>query len=407
MANLKDLKVNHESYISLHVQLHNLLRQLIVSGHWRNGDRIPSEPQLAQSLKISRSTVRIALQSAELEGLITRSPGRGTFVTYQPGKRQNTQYIGYVTRNFHNDIHRVLLSSTETELRSADYRVIFSNAHNNDEEVLVLQQLLDDNIQGLILWPNANPTADQIDILQRYRALGIPIVFVDRRVDGIEADYVASDNFGGTVNLVSHLVELGHRHILYLCSNIRNLFPIEERLRGYRAVVHQHHLHAYQPLLINSPPHNFFLEADIHTLLDTSSDELIAQIIELLQKVEPLPTAIACVNDALAILTMRALKRMGLQVPTDISVVGFDDIDLAAYMPVPLTTVLQDAHTIGQVAARLLLDRLDGFSVPPRHEVVPTHLQIRMSSSTPISSITSLSAETAIWKEETDGEKRQ
>ena len=83
---LEKIRLDHNSYISLHVQLHNQLRRLIVSGRWRYGERIPTEAQLSRHLDISRTTVRIALQRIEVEGLIKRNAGRGTFVTWQPQK---------------------------------------------------------------------------------------------------------------------------------------------------------------------------------------------------------------------------------------------------------------------------------------------------------------------------------
>ena len=77
---LDKIRLDHNSYISLHVQLHNQLRRLIVSGRWQFGERIPTEMQLARHLDISRTTVRIATQRLEVEGLIKRTAGRGTFV---------------------------------------------------------------------------------------------------------------------------------------------------------------------------------------------------------------------------------------------------------------------------------------------------------------------------------------
>lgn len=381
---LSALKLDHDSYIALHVQLHNALRQLIVSGRWQNGERIPSEPQLANHLNISRTTVRIAFQKAEVEGLITRAAGRGTFVSYEASEHTNTRFIGYVTRSFHNEIHRVLLSSVETELRSEGYNVIFSNARSNAEEVDVLEQLLNDKVSGLILWANANVTDGQRDILQEYQARDIPIVFIDRLVDSIDSDYVGSDNFGGTYALMHHLVELGHERIVYLTHSIKNLYPVDERYRGYRAAIEEHNLHRYDIWKINSPHANEFFETDLFQLLDEQNSNLNTQIIQLMEKVDPKPTAIACVNDAVGIITMRALRQMGLNVPNDVSVVGFDDISLAAHMDVPLTTASQNAHAIGERAAQTLLERLDGLNNPPAHHTVPTRLQIRMSTTTPI-----------------------
>lgn len=83
-SKLEKIRLDHNSYISLHVQLHNQLRRLIVSGCWQYGERIPTEAQLSRHLDISRTTVRIALQRIEVEGLIKRNAGRGTFVTWKP-----------------------------------------------------------------------------------------------------------------------------------------------------------------------------------------------------------------------------------------------------------------------------------------------------------------------------------
>ncbi|MGB7340392.1 MAG: GntR family transcriptional regulator [Phototrophicaceae bacterium] len=383
-SKLSAIKLDHDSYIALHVQLHNTLRQLIVSGRWQQGDRIPSEPQLAQHLEISRSTVRIALQKIEVEGLITRAAGRGTFVSYNPTEHINTGFIGYVTRSFHNEIHRVLLSSVETELRSEGYNIIFSNAENNEEEVSVLEQLLHDNIRGLVLWANANITEGQRAILREYQARNIPIVYIDRFVDGVLTDFVGCDNRGGTQALMEHLIELGHDHIVYLKHNTDNLYPVDERYSTYKSIIEAHNLYHYDVWKVNSPNRDEFYETDIFQLLDDEDAIFNQQITRLIEETNPKPTAIICVNDALAILTMRAIRTMGLNVPQDISVVGFDDLSLAAYLDTPLTTASQNAHQIGVEAAKILLERLDGSTKNHQHITVPTRLQIRMSTSTPI-----------------------
>ena len=133
-----------------------------------------------------------------------------------------------------------MLSSAETELRSAGYQVIFSNAQDNAEEAQTLQQLLDDNVAGLMIWANANPTAQTKSLLREYQRREIPVVFVDRPIPGIETDYVSSDNFSGSYDLVNHVIELGHRQIVFLMPNINNLLPIDDRHRGYTAAVNEH-----------------------------------------------------------------------------------------------------------------------------------------------------------------------
>lgn len=381
---LAGIKLHHDSFISLHIQLHNALRQQIISGRWGTGERIPSEPQLAKHFNISRTTVRLAFQKAEIEGLITRVPGKGTFVSYNINERDETRFIGYVTRSFHSEIHLTLLSNIETALRSAGYNVIFSNADNNDQEAEVLQELLQDDIAGLILLANTRVTDQERRILQEYNAKQIPIVLIDRFVDSIQADFVASDNFGGTYGLVQHLIELGHQDIYHLTQNAKNVFPIDERHRGYYEAMEKNALSPFAPWQLNSPNQTEFFESDLFHFLEDKDNAHKEQMVEFIKHANPAPTAISCVNDATAILAIRAIRSMGLKVPDDISVVGFDDIRLAAYLDVTLTTAAQDAHTIAQHAADILLERLDGNNNAHQHITVPTRLQIRMSTTTPL-----------------------
>ena len=104
----------------------------------------------------------------------------------------------------------------------------------------------------------------------------------------------------------------------------------------------------------------------------------------LMNNVEPKPSAIVCINDILAIVTISALQNIGIRVPNDVSVVGFGDISMASYIGVPLTTVSQNAYELGRVASKMIIDRLQGKDVPPRFEKVPTRLRIRKSAAPPV-----------------------
>ena len=87
-----------------------------------------------------------------------------------------------------------------------------------------------------------------------------------------------------------------------------------------------------------------------------------------------------CLNDWLALLSMQAMKQLGVKVPDAISIAGFDDIDLAVHLEVPLTTVAQDPFQIGKRAAQVLLDRLENNTQSARLEIIPTELRIRSST---------------------------
>lgn len=381
---LARIRLDHNSYISLHVQLHNQLRRWITSGRWQIGERIPTEAQLSRHLDISRTTVRIALQRLEVEGMIQRTAGRGTFVAHQAQNHGGSHAIGYITHSFHNEIHSIMLSSAETELRSAGYQVIFSNAATLADEAAILQQMLDENVAGLLIWASARPTPDTIAVLEEFQRRGIPIVFIDRLIDGIKADYVASDNFGGAYELVTHLISLGHEHIVQLIPNISGLRAIDERHRGYVAATQAQGLPVYAPWKLDPPERPEFHETDIYSLVGEKSEQIIEQVVHLLNAVETKPTAIACINDILAIITISALHEIGIAVPEEVSVVGFDDISMASHIGVPLTTVAQNAYELGATASKQLLDRLEGDDSAPRARAVPTRLRIRASTAAPL-----------------------
>lgn len=381
---LCEIRLDHSSFISLHVQLHNQVRRLILSERWRFGERIPTEAQLAEHLDISRTTVRIALQRIEVEGLIKRTAGRGTFVVYRAQDSGASRSIGYLTCSFHNEIHTNILNSAQTELRSAGYHVIFSNSHDRDDEARILRQLLDDKVAGLLLWSNAKPTAATRSILLEYERRQIPIVLLDRPVAGIRADYVASDNFGGAYDLVQHLIEQGHQHIVPLMPNVDALHPVNERHRGYLTAIEENGMVAYAPWQINPLQRHEFHETDIYSLVGEHSQHVSEQIEELMHAVSPKPTAIVCVNDILAIIAISALRKLGFRVPENISIVGFDDIGMASHIGVPLTTVSQNAYELGKVASRMLIERLRGDDMPPRCHRAPTQLRIRSSTAAPL-----------------------
>ena len=135
-----------------------------------------------------------------------------------------------------------------------------------------------------------------------------------------------------------------------------------------------------KPWIIGQPNTEIGASYALQSSLDQSSLE-IQQIKNYISTFQPCPTAIFALNDWLALLAMQTMKRLGLKVPDAISIAGFDDIDLAVHLEVPLTTVAQDPFRIGKRAAQLLLDRLENNTHRARLEIIPTELRIRGSTS--------------------------
>lgn len=383
MNKVSDIVIAHNSVISFHVQLHNQLRQLILSGHWAHGTRIPSESQLAEHLKLSRSTVRLALQQAEIEGLIERVVGRGTFVAYLPTQEHVSRLIAFIACGFDAENHLLILNGAENELKARGYQIVFNNTQSHQEELDILNRLKDEDFAGVLLWPNVDASQPNHSDLMTYHQFPLPIVLMDRTIHGLDYDCVTSDNYGGAQALMRHLVELGHQRIVFLSHHETDLITVAERHRAYRDVLLESGLTPADPWLIGQPGIEISATFAFRSSVDVKS-LVLHQIKEYMLNARPRPTAIFALNDYLAVLAIRAMRLLDLRVPDAISVTGFDDIDLAVHLEVPLTTVAQDSFTIGKRAAQLLIDRIEGYSGPATFELVPTQLRLRSSTSVPV-----------------------
>jgi len=381
MNKVTDIVISLDSVVSLHAQLHNQLRQVILSGRWPHGSRIPSEIQFAEHLKLSRSTVRLALQIAEIEGLIERAAGRGTFVAYAPSKERKNRMVAFVTCDFDAENHLLLLTGAESEVKARGYQMLFFKAKNHQEEADILNTLQEDETAGVLLWANSvhshqenGPGIEQFQF---------PIVLVDRKIYGFDCDCVTSDNYGGSQALMRHFIELGHRRIVFLCHQEMQLSTVAERYQAYRDTLLEAGETPPEPWLIGQAGKELGVRSMLRLAADPRSPE-IQTIKEYMLKTYPRPTAIFAVHDFMAVLCLRALRALDLDVPNDVSVAGFDGTDLAAQLEVPLTTVAQDPLTIGKRGAQILIDRIEGYSGPSSYEIIPTQLYVRSSTSIPV-----------------------
>ncbi|MEO8395872.1 MAG: substrate-binding domain-containing protein, partial [Chloroflexota bacterium] len=238
-------------------------------------------------------------------------------------------------------------------------------------------------VAGVLLWSYAEASRPQPTNAFSYHEIPMPMVLMDRQIYGMDYDLVTSDNYGGGRALMEHLVSLGHRNIVFLTHYETELVTVVERYRAYCDVMGEAGLIPAQPWYIGQRGHEIGANDTLRSTDDQNSLEL-RQIKDYILSAQPRPTAIFALNDYLALLAARTLKLLGLRVPDAMSIGGFDDIDLAAHLEVPLTTVAQDMFVIGKRAAQLLIERLGGEGGPPKYEIIPTELRIRSSTAVPL-----------------------
>jgi LacI family transcriptional regulator len=208
-------------------------------------------------------------------------------------------------------------------------------------------------VDGLII----APAASDHSYLQRDRAAGVALVFVDRPASFGDADVVLTDNVGGARAAVSHLIEHGHRRIAFL-GDRPELHTAGERLRGYRDALARHGIREEIALIRGAE----------HAPYAVTRELLVAE--------DP-PTALFTSQNLITIDAVRAIHDLGLQ--RQVAHVGFDDVALADVIEPGLTVIAQDAAALGRSAAELLFSRLDGFTGPSRRVVHPTTLIARGS----------------------------
>ncbi len=379
--NVSDITLNDSSFYSLHLQLYQSLRQLIYTGQWADGSLIPSEPKLARHLGISRSTVRLALQRAELEGLIRREAGKGTFVSFSDNSKFRSSFVAFVLNQMVDEWSAMLLKGAESEMREHGYRLIFCRTPPHQNTMQTLHELQKDHVAGVLLWSDFT-TSEQRAYRDELSLLEIPVVLVDRKIEGVEFDCVASENYAGARQIMQHLIDLGHEDIVFLSHQRSSVSAVADRLRGYRDAMEEAGLQPYDVWYVGNPDEESTAEDILYTTGLNQRTEII-EIMRMYQQSARKPTAIFALNDILAVVALSAAELMNLHVPNDLSIAGFDDLPLTAYLRVPLTTVTQDIFEIGRQAAQLLLNRLSGEEMPVQVIEIPTRLHVRESTAAP------------------------
>jgi len=272
-----------------------------------------------------------------------------------------TQTIGLVLEDVSNPFSSALHRAIEDSARARNV-LVFAGSCEEDatRERELIGSFRDRRVDGIIVVPASH---DHTYLYEEQRA-GTALVFVDRPAGHLDADSVVSDNLGGSVAAVEHLLEQGHRRIAFL-GDLLSISTAHDRLQGYKQAL----LHAG----IGND------SALVRTGL-RDPDVAAAAVDELLALPEP-PTALFTSQNLLTIGGAHALRRAGLD--RRIALIGFDDIPLADLVDPAISGVAQDPQGIGQVAAELLFRRLDGDTSPTVHHVMPVELIARGSGEFP------------------------
>lgn len=273
---------------------------------------------------------------------------------------QSPKIIGVIIPQFTHFYFSSILSGIEEEATVRGYRIMVAQSNERYErEVRICQSFFENKVCGIIVSQAKDTT--KYDHFQRLIDMGIPLVFYDRICTGVEASRVVVDDYMGAYTAVSHLIDTGCRRIAYYGTKLTMEIG-KNRYNGYRDALLKNGL---------TPNPDWVKECDNRADAEAFTPSLFQQ--------EEVPDAFFAVNDDTAIGILYTAKRMGFRVPEDISICGFTNGNRAIACDPMLTTVEQRGVTVGEEAANILINEVEG-SVPNgkvERRVVRTRLIIR------------------------------
>jgi LacI family transcriptional regulator len=274
-----------------------------------------------------------------------------------------TQAIGLLTEGVGNAFFSAVIHGVDQQVAIADYDFLLCTTHaRQGKEAEYVARLAHGMVDGLlIVLPRSLP-----DYVEQLRAERFPFVLIDYDAEAPGCNVVNASNRSGTRGAIEHLIALGHQRIGFITGR-EAVGATHQRLAGYRDALTQ----AGLPLRAGDVVPGDFEEPRGYE----AACDLLGR--------DERPTAIFASSDLAALGVIRAAQDLGLEVPTDLSVVGFDDIPEASWVAPALTTVRQPLRDMGRVAVRRLMSLLAEPDQPPARIVLDTELVIRRSTAPP------------------------
>nr|WP_311289772.1 LacI family DNA-binding transcriptional regulator [Paenibacillus glycanilyticus] len=274
---------------------------------------------------------------------------------------KKTYALGLLVPDISNPFFAEIARAVEDEGQRHGYSVFICSTDNKDEKALHYAALLQQkNVDGVII----STGMKDLSVLNPLLQGGVPVALLAREFPSVEVPSVVVDDYAGGAAAAEHLILLGHSRLAVLAEQ-DSISSSRERVKGFRQTAEAAGL-VLEPLFVVSCGHN------------DGKDRAM----ELLQ-MKDRPTAIFCCNDLLAIGALRAAKELGLRIPQDCSIIGFDDTVLASVTDPPLTTVAQPIEQMGQRAVQLVVRRIGQPGEVSERVVLAPSLTIRQSAAVP------------------------
>jgi DNA-binding LacI/PurR family transcriptional regulator len=305
--------------------------------------------EVAQKAKVSVSTVSRVINdnypvSAAVREKVVQCLQE---LNYRPNgiarslKSSKTKMIGFVVADISNPFFMRIAKAMESVISDEDQSIVFCSSDGIPEkEKKLLESLNEKRVEAMVI-ASSDPESRYIRQLVDE---GMPVVLIDRKVKGIDTDVVVEDNYNTAYSLTKHLIERGHRKIAIVNVSLAISVGLE-RFKGFTDALKHYRLPLHQEYVLNDSFQKEDACAAVEKMIAANRNNL--------------PTAIFCCNNIMGLGTILALKKMGLKIPDDISVVSFGMMDLLEFVEPKLTVAIQNATAIGRKAGQIIMERIN------------------------------------------------
>lgn len=351
-----------------YLQLAAKLRTDIREGVYRASNRLPTEMQLAAQYDVSRQTVRQALALLSKEGLIEKRQGSGSHILGSTVQMAGNN-VAIVTSYVNDYIFPSLLQNVQSVMDKSNYStLVYSTQNQPYREREILYSLLEHPTRGMLIegvktaLPNPN-----LDLYQRLKKMGIPMVFIHGSYPALNAVCVSDDNESGGYQAVQYLLRKGYTKLggIFKSDDIQG----HQRYYGFLSAMRDANLPFPDEQIL------WYSTEQRHALLELGYKEWLSHFVQMVGKD---CDAIVCYNDEIAYPLVQMLIGAGLRVPEDVAVISFDNSYYSEMGPVHITSLSHNTGKIGQLAAQSLLDLIHNKA--PHSQTVDWQLVERQST---------------------------
>lgn len=356
--------IDRNSPVPQYFQLQRWLVEQIEQGVFKPGDKIPTEAELVQMVGLARATIRQAIQNLVNMGYLVRKRKLGTFVMSRVVDNESRKIIGLIVPDIRIGYAPELARGAEDEAANNKQSLILCNT----DDLFIkaeyhAERLIENSVAGVIFVPTAASDEKNIIIVEKFTSRNIPVVLVDRIIPDLKIEHVTTDNIEGAYKITEYLIKKGHKKIAITLST---LFSSErERLVGYKKALKDHNIAIDNSIIL--------------THEGRYSEKPYIEFAKKLFKRKKKFTAIFAGHDRIAYLLNSVAVDMGIKIPEEISIVGYDDLLPHCEHQINLTTMHQPIYEMGVESMKLINDRINGLTGKAKSKILKSHLVERES----------------------------